>query len=69
MNKLDALILETHERRVELHLHARRCAGEYDRSGYQIEALACAIREKALLDARAAVVGHIEPGFAFRSIL
>jgi hypothetical protein len=34
-----------------------------------IEAAACAIRECALLEARAAVLGRIEPGYEFRVCL
>lgn len=51
MAEIDALIAETHRWRVFHREQYRRGV-----KGAQIEAAACAIREKALLDARAAVL-------------
>lgn len=58
MAELDRMIAETRQWRVEHH-NERRC----------IEAAACAIREKALLDARRAILGRIDRGYEFRSVL
>ena len=56
MSDLDRMISEVREwRRYHLVRKAR------------IEAAACAIRECALLQARAAVLGRVEPGFEFRN--
>lgn len=57
MPKLESMILETRDWRI-MHARERR----------RIEAAACAIREKALCDAREAIVGRAEPPFVFRSV-
>lgn len=58
MAELDRMIADTRNWRVEHH-NARR----------RIEAAACAIREKALLDARAAILGRVEATYRFRSVM
>lgn len=64
--RLDRLIAEVRADRAEFRDRAARCAGTHDKRGYEIEAAACAIREKALLDARRSVLGRVDPGFEFR---
>lgn len=59
MQKLDALIEAVRADRAFFHLRYR----ETNNHGHAIEASACAIRERALLEARAAVLGRIDPGF------
>jgi len=63
MERLDQMIAETRAERVGFWQRSAACAGDYDRRGFLIDAAALAIRETALLDARAAVVGRREPGF------
>ncbi len=59
MVELDALIEATRADRAFFH----RRFHETHNHGHAIEASACAIRERALLEARAAVVGRVDPGF------
>lgn len=55
MSEIDRMIAEVQAQRLAFRQHAQRCAGVHDRHGYQIEAAACAIRERALLDAKRAM--------------
>ena len=57
MTALDLLIAEARSWRREHHFAKRR-----------VEAAAAALREKALLDARAAILGRIEPQAAFLAV-
>jgi len=57
MAKLDQMIAECRAER-RLHHDARR----------YIDAAASAIRERALLDARAAIVSKVENGYTFRPV-
>lgn len=66
MEHLDRLIAATRADRAELKARAEACAGDFDRKGFGIEAAACAIREMALLEARRAIVGRVEPGYELR---
>lgn len=66
--RLDRLIADVRADRADFRGRAQGCAGTHDKRGFEIEAAACAIREKALLDARKAVLGRVDPGFEFRSI-
>lgn len=59
MEELDRMILEVQQQRADFRDRADRCQGLYDREGYRIDAAACAIRERALLDARRAVSPQI----------
>ena len=63
MEKLDLLIRATREDRRWFHDKSRT------NRGYKVDALACAIRERALLDAREAIVGKVEVGYDFRNCL
>ncbi len=49
------MIAEVQQQRADYRARAQRCQGRFDREGYQIDAAACAIRERALLDARRAI--------------
>ncbi len=62
MAELERMILEARGWR-------RQYRAMVPRHKYQIEACCCAIREKALCDARAAIVGRAEPPFVFRPVL
>lgn len=56
MADLERMIVEVRQWR-RIHKAAR----------HLIDASACGIREKALLDARAAFIGRVEPGYEFKS--
>ena len=61
MSDLDRLIAEARQDRRFFSDRFRQNGNH----GHSIEALACAIRERALLEARAAVVGRVEAGYEF----
>lgn len=63
--QLDQLIAATRADRK--HWHDR--FAKNGNHGHSIEACAAAVREKALLDAREAIVGSVEPGFEFRPVV
>lgn len=67
MAELDRMIAEVRAQRLEYRARGRGLAGIFDKRGLEIDAAACAIREKALLDARRAIVGRTDPGFEFRT--
>lgn len=69
MKPLDDEIAKVRAERREAHDRARRIAGTHDRRGLEIDAGALSIRERALLDARALVLGEVQPGYEFEVML
>lgn len=58
MAELERMITEVKLQRAEFRERGWRCPDKTVRAGWQIEAAACAIRERALTDARRAILAE-----------